>query len=813
MTMRGKRGSGEPYRGWSRQSRDPAFFGSSTTASRRADRTDDSDDVDHLSNRVGGVQLLLPRREDDDATSNREQRSTFSAPRERRGGGVVLAARNVSSTEKPRKEHAPTLLAKDATMVDGVKFVNDNMDICDQLMDFLSSENSNYNVICAIGPQGAGKSTVLSMIGGNNSQDMYRQYIFRPASREALESSRHQTTKIHVYITKTKQIFLDCQAANCASVLDEALRYSRSSLTDGRYAINNYIEIIKLIAFLIQVSHTILVCSDWIMDIETIKLIRTAEMFRANFEHIREIIPQYNATRKVNLVMLHTRAKSSDFSETIIKQRAELLRSMFSDSRRIRVNDDNEWAVLPLADIKPRKDGLSGSYPPATPVIEKILDAQEVVDFDKSMRRLRLIIAQLPKDRFATGEQEITEKQWYLLAKSIWNDPLFDALLDQNQQLICETFFVVMRFRFTLAPGCRFKVRVIAICICWYVISSASSITNKVLLQGYPYPMTLSLSNLMWVPVYSVPLLRMWETKAVKLTSSQYNKYLTPISIGKALAVVSAYFSLWKVPVSYAQTVKASMPLFAVFLSKVVLKETHSYKVYASLLPIVAGVVIASATELSFSMIGMLSALFSTCTYSFLNILVKKLLKESEIHPIRLLALNSQLAALMVFPFWLFKDAFLMVSNLGSKDPAAPSPDLWMLCLLAMTGLLSFLQSVCAFLLIHELTALSYAVCNATKRIIVIGSSLITLHNPVTGANVFGMMLSIFGVFFYNRAKQEEKMSSHSLPFTRSHTVLSDATLVEMDKEDSDLMYWFLLKGVLKSSIVKWKSPGRLRIL
>ncbi|KIH47894.1 hypothetical protein ANCDUO_22041, partial [Ancylostoma duodenale] len=108
--------------------------------------------------------------------------------------------------------------------------------------EFLSAENSNYNIICAIGPQGAGKSTILSMIGGNNSQDMYRQYIFRPASREALESSRHQTTKIHAYITKSKQIFLDCQAANCASVLDESLRYSRSPLTDGRYAINNYIE-------------------------------------------------------------------------------------------------------------------------------------------------------------------------------------------------------------------------------------------------------------------------------------------------------------------------------------------------------------------------------------------------------------------------------------------------------------------------------------------------------------------------------------------------------------------------------------------
>nr|CDJ84400.1 Protein of unknown function DUF6 and Protein of unknown function DUF250 domain containing protein [Haemonchus contortus] len=289
-----------------------------------------------------------------------------------------------------------------------------------------------------------------------------------------------------------------------------------------------------------------------------------------------------------------------------------------------------------------------------------------------------------------------------------------------------------MRFHLTLTPSCHFEARVAAICFCWYVVSSASSITNKILLQNYPYPTTLALSNLMWVPIYSIPLLRMWECKVVKLTPLQYRKYLTPISAGKALAVVSAYFSLWKVPVSYAHTVKASMPLFAVLLSRVFLKERQSYQVYLSLLPIVAGVVVASATELSFSLFGMFSALLSTFTYSLLNILVKKLLKESDIHPIRLLAMNSQLAAIMVFPFWLFNDAFSMARTMGSGDTMHPSPDLWLLVLLAMTGVLSFLQNLCAFSLIHQLTALSYAVCNATKRITVIGSSLLTLHNPVT---------------------------------------------------------------------------------
>ena len=77
--------------------------------------------------------------------------------------------------------------------------------------------------------------------------------------------------------------------------------------------------------------------------------------------------------------------------------------------------------------------------------------------------------------------------------------------------------------------------------------------------------------------------------------------------------------------------------------------------------------------------------------------------------------------------------------------------------LLVADGFLSFLQNIIAFGFLAMVTPLTYAVANATKRLAIIGISLLLLRNPVTPTNLFGISLAVGGVLLYTKAKHSDR--------------------------------------------------------
>eukprot|EP00088_Acartia_fossae_P050029 TRINITY_DN5570_c0_g1_i1.p1 TRINITY_DN5570_c0_g1~~TRINITY_DN5570_c0_g1_i1.p1 ORF type:complete len:350 (+),score=22.75 TRINITY_DN5570_c0_g1_i1:198-1247(+) len=306
-------------------------------------------------------------------------------------------------------------------------------------------------------------------------------------------------------------------------------------------------------------------------------------------------------------------------------------------------------------------------------------------------------------------------------------------------------------------------LKIVFICIGWYIVSSTNGVLGKMILSQFPYPMTVTMVHLASIAIFSTPMLKMLQIRQHESTWTHHKSILLPLAFGKFVSSVFSHISLWKVPVSYAHTVKASMPIFTVLISRFLLGERHSTSLYFSLMPIVFGVAIATVTELSFDVVGLGSALVATAGFSLMNIFSKRAMKETGMHHLRLLHKLGQISALMFLPVWTLVDLTSFRRDLSVE----------VVTLLLVDGTLHWIQNILAFTLLKLVVPLTYAVANVTKRISVITVSLLLLKNPVTLTNVGGMMLAIGGVFCYNMAKYRENQAKDRLPTSLNRPVTS----------------------------------------
>merc|ERR1711990_1196989 len=108
-----------------------------------------------------------------------------------------------------------------------------------------------------------------------------------------------------------------------------------------------------------------------------------------------------------------------------------------------------------------------------------------------------------------------------------------------------------------------------------------------------------------------------------------------------------------------------------------------------------------------------------------------------------------------MFPLWLYTDApeiLIKIREVSESNSNLSLTNIFVY--LFLSGIMAFLQGISAFTIISLISTVSYSVANATKRIVVIVVSILTLKNPVTVYNFIGMMIACFGVFNYNRVKR-----------------------------------------------------------
>ena len=309
------------------------------------------------------------------------------------------------------------------------------------------------------------------------------------------------------------------------------------------------------------------------------------------------------------------------------------------------------------------------------------------------------------------------------------------------------------------------------LCVFWYAFSTGTNLFSKQILIIFPYPFTITLSHFIAIILCVRPILIITGTNGIHGSGAQkrvYYRRLTGLSIGKIFASVSSHISILHIPVSYSHTVKATMPVFTVFLSKIFLKESHSNLVHLTLVPIVGGVLMATVSDIVVDSLGILNALVSTGAFTLQNIYSKKVMGDIDIHQLQLLEHITIIAFVFFIPVWAIVDGQVFLFGNGEFD----SDNLMRIfVLIVFAALCNVGQNIFAFFVISTVTPLSYSIANVSKRIVIISGSLLFFKDPITLTTVLGMSIAIMGVFLYNRVKliKTRDISKTILPLTKEH--------------------------------------------
>jgi len=292
----------------------------------------------------------------------------------------------------------------------------------------------------------------------------------------------------------------------------------------------------------------------------------------------------------------------------------------------------------------------------------------------------------------------------------------------------------------------------------WYFFNVQYNIQNKMLLKVFSATWAVS-----WFQLCAgIPIaLLMWGTGLVRkpsVTGSDLTK-LAPVGAAFALGQVATVASLGAVAVSFTHVVKALEPAVNAIASAFILGQVFHPMVYLSLLPVFAGVALASSSELSFTMFGFACAMLSNFAFVARNVFATKLGSVGDMGEDKTTRKTNQLAVLtfvataVLFPIALFLPGGLLAAPAAWKVALTKVSLGKLLYMSIMSGVTFFMYQMSSFWVLSCVQPITHSVLNTLKRIVIIVVSIVVFQNPVTRQGAIGTATAIGGVLLYSLTK------------------------------------------------------------
>lgn len=285
----------------------------------------------------------------------------------------------------------------------------------------------------------------------------------------------------------------------------------------------------------------------------------------------------------------------------------------------------------------------------------------------------------------------------------------------------------------------------------------AFNLQNKVIFNYFPYPWFVSTVHVVVGAIYCgvVYLLGAKKASYERAITKEEFKAIFPPAAMHAIGHVAANLSFAAVAISLTHTVKTLEPAFNVILSKVVLGEATPLPVMASLLPIMVGVAMASAAELSFNWYGFISAMISNLTFGFRAVWSKRAMKNIKgLGSTGIYAWTTLISCFICVP-----GVFLMEPGVWAaiSDQVAAKGAAAFFGPLLSVGILYHLYNQFAFNTLGRVSPVSHGVCNVVKRVVIIATSVLFFGNMLTMQTKVGTAVALIGTYLYTETVKAAK--------------------------------------------------------
>ncbi|GLT37558.1 hypothetical protein SLA2020_118690 [Shorea laevis] len=295
------------------------------------------------------------------------------------------------------------------------------------------------------------------------------------------------------------------------------------------------------------------------------------------------------------------------------------------------------------------------------------------------------------------------------------------------------------------------------IVISWYASNIGVLLLNKYLLSnyGFKYPICLTMCHMLACSLLSYAAIA-W-AKVVPMQSIGSKKQfvkITGLSLVFCFSVVLGNVSLRYLPVSFNQAIGATTPFFTAIFAYVMSQKRETWITYVTLIPVVAGVIIASGAEPSFNLFGFVMCVSATAARAFKSVLQAILLssEQEKLNSMNLLMYMAPIALAILLPATL-----LMEGNVLGVTVALAKKDVKIVYYLLFNSSLAYLVNLTNFLVTKHTSALTLQVLGNAKGAVAVVVSILIFRNPALFAGMLGYSLTVLGVVLYSESKQGNK--------------------------------------------------------